>query len=96
MKEQGICPVCNGSLRRPADPNKTYRSVSGYDADTHTLPCDNCGFGMFGTPRGKVDLRPDGTPCVHEFVWKQELGRCYNQYACKHGCGSAFTIDSGD
>jgi hypothetical protein len=96
MRPKGICPVCKGKLRVAADPNKNYRYVSGYDAATNTLPCGNCGFGMFGTPRGEVDLRPDGTPCQHNFVHEAQLGRCYNSYKCTHNCGASFTIDSGD
>jgi hypothetical protein len=97
--EKGICPVCNGTKKRPCDPNKDpkhYRVYSGYDAETHTLPCNNCGYGMFSTPSGMVNLRPDSTPCEHNFVHHQNLGRCYNSYKCTHDCGSSFTIDSGD
>jgi hypothetical protein len=97
--EKGICPACNGTKRQPCDSTKEskhYRVYSGYDSETHTLPCGNCGYGMFARPSGEVNLRPDGTPCLHNFVHDQKLGNCYNSYKCTHGCGSAFTIDSGD
>ena len=95
--EKGICPVCNGSKRKPCDPTKDqkeYRVYSGYDPETHTLPCSNCGFGMFARPSGEVRLRPDGTPCKHEFT-SETVGRCYHKYTCKH-CNEVFHIDSGD
>jgi hypothetical protein len=96
QREEDECPVCKGTLRMAADPNKTYRYVSGYDEATHSLPCNNCGYGMFARPSGKVNLRPDGTPCVHNFVHDMEISRSYNRYKCTHNCGSSFTIDSGD
>jgi hypothetical protein len=95
--ELGTCPVCNGSGRVAADPDKSYRVVYGYDKDTHTLMCCNCGgqYQFAGGPTGRVRLRKDNQePCVHEYRGVN-LGRCYYGYTCQH-CGDYYTIDSGD
>ena len=95
--EQGICPVCNGSLRRPVPArSEQYKGIlAGYDKDTDTLPCDNCGGQMmYGKPSGLVNLRINGTPCEHEYAGTK-LGNCLHRYTCKH-CPSHYTIDSGD
>ncbi len=93
--EYGVCPVCNGSGRVPAGDYKYKHVVAGYDKDTDTLACTNCGGQtMYGQPTGKVRLRPDGTPCKHEYTSKT-VGRCLTEYTCKH-CGSSHQIDSGD
>ncbi len=79
----GVCPVCNGTLCQPA------RSGVG------TMACQNCGGqGMYGSPKGEVPLRPDGTPCKHEYKGV-ERGRCYTVYTCIH-CNHRYDIDSGD
>jgi len=91
----GTCPVCNGTGRRPAG-NDQYKHVyAGYDKETDTLACNNCGGQtMYGRPTGRVPLRPDGTPCKHEYT-SATVGRCLARYTCKH-CGSSYEIDSGD
>lgn len=91
----GTCPVCNGTTRIPAG-NISYKSVvAGYDKNTDTLECNNCGGQkMFSKPTGEVPLRPDGTPCKHEYTGKN-AGRCYTEYTCTH-CGDRYGIDSGD
>lgn len=97
MENTGICPVCNGTCRVPIpEESKRYKSViASYDPETDTLACNNCGGQtMYGKPTGKVKLRADGSPCKHEYDYKQ-LGRCYHGYTCKH-CGFFFDIDSGD
>lgn len=97
MENTGICPVCNGTCRVPVpEESKRYASVvAGYDKETDTFPCSNCGGQtMFGRPTGKVRLRPDGSPCKHEYSVR-EAGRCYRIYTCKH-CGYSYDIDSGD
>lgn len=93
--EMGTCPVCMGTGRRSAE-GVAYKSVmAGYDSTTDTLACDNCGGQtMYGRPTGKVPLRSDGTPCVHEFVGRN-AGRCYTIYTCRH-CGYTYDIDSSD
>jgi len=95
MRETCTCPVCQGTGRRPAGDYR-YKAVTwGYDPETDTLPCRNCGGQtMGGQPTGKTFIRDDGTPCVHEYT-TLSLGRCYNRYTCKH-CGYAYDIDSGD
>lgn len=96
MSHQVTCPVCNGSGRRPVPADSKYfASTASYDKDTHTLACLNCGgqtMGCRGT--GKVNARPDGSPCVHEYTYKK-LGNCYHGYTCKH-CNDSYSIDSGD
>jgi hypothetical protein len=90
-----VCPVCNGSGRKPAGDYKYKNVIAGYDKETDTLQCDNCGGQrMYGRPTGKTRARADGTPCVHEYT-SQNLGRCYNRYTCKH-CEYAYDIDSSD
>jgi len=93
----GTCPVCNGSGRVPVPAHQQqFKHVyAGYDADTDTLGCMNCGGQtMFGRPTGQVPLRPDGTPCRHEYT-SATVGRCLTEYTCKH-CGHSYQIDSGD
>ena len=95
MTVQVDCPCCNGTGRKPAGDNKWCNSIAGYDKETHTLSCTNCGgqtMSCRGT--GKVNARPDGTPCKHEYTYKY-LGRCYHDYTCKH-CDYSYSIDSGD
>ena len=49
--EKGICPVCSGSGRVPAEDTKYKNVLAGYDARTDTLECQNCGGQyMFGRP----------------------------------------------
>lgn len=91
----GICPVCNGSKRMSAASIAYKSGYRGYDADSDTLPCNNCGGQtMWGEPSGVVSLRDDDTPCVHEYDCRKK-GRCYHVYYCKH-CSYSFDIDSGD
>lgn len=94
----GTCPKCDGSTRRPVPESysgRDLRHIYGYDAETDTFPCNNCGGQtMSGRPAGVVPLRLDGTPCLHEYV-HQNAGRCYHRYTCKH-CGDVYHIDSGD
>ena len=94
---KGICPVCNGTGRIPVpETSQRYKTVvAGYDSDSDTFPCQNCGGQkMFGRPTGEVKLREDGTPCKHEYE-SEKLGRCYTGYTCKH-CGDYYDVDSGD
>lgn len=93
--ERGTCPVCNGSGRKAAG-DYQYKSVlAGYDKDTDTLPCTNCGGQyMYGSPKGQVRLNKDGVPCTHSYR-SQTVGRCLTEYTCAH-CGDRYQIDSGD
>ena len=91
---KGTCPKCNGSLRAESQSKYAYM-YKGYDKETNTLPCNNCGSQyMFGTPKGEVNLRPDGTPCMHEYKTKT-ISNCYHESKCVH-CEDAFYVDSGD
>ena len=100
----GTCPVCNGTTRRPLFEHEHYlRNYNteqakwyGYDKETDTKTCHNCGpKGMYaGGPDGKVNLRPDGTPCQHRYH-EEKIGRSYYSYTCEH-CGNGYSIDSGD
>jgi hypothetical protein len=97
--QMGTCPVCNGSGHMPCpDRLRDYGKKNGwygYREEDDTVTCTNCGGQtMYGKPTGKVLLRPDGTPCTHEYVGVTR-GRCYTVYTCKH-CGSSYDIDSGD
>jgi hypothetical protein len=90
-----VCPVCNGSGRISAGDNKYKSVIAGYDKETDTLPCRNCGGQyMFGSPKGEVRARPDGSACTHEYTSKT-VGRCLTEYTCVH-CGDRYQIDSGD
>jgi hypothetical protein len=93
--EQGTCPVCNGSTRVPAGDNKYKQVISGYDKDTDTFKCTNCGGQyMYGRSTGQVRLNKEGVPCTHQYQ-SQTIGRCLTQYTCLH-CGDRHDIDSGD
>jgi hypothetical protein len=93
--EKGICPVCAGTCRVPAGDDKYKKMYAGYDLATDTQRCCNCGGQtMSGNPLGVVKLRPDGTPCTHQYTGKN-IGRCLNSYTCTH-CGDTYSIDSGD
>jgi hypothetical protein len=95
----GTCPVCNGSLRSPAGDGPYRHFCAGYHASDNTFPCQNCGGQkMFGSPSGKVPLRPDGTPCTHEYHAFKGDNRpysCVHYYRCIH-CNDQYEIDSGD
>lgn len=95
MSSQGTCPVCAGTGRVPAGDSQYKHVIAGYDQDTDTFGCRNCGGQyMYGSPRGEVRLRPDGTPCTHEYV-SRNVGRCLTEYSCVH-CSDRYQIDSGD
>ncbi len=92
---KGICPVCNGSGRRPAGDYKYKNVLAGYDRETDTLQCNNCGGQyMFGRPTGQVALNLLGDPCKHNYI-SQNVGRCLTEYKCTE-CGDRYQIDSGD
>ena len=96
MMEYGDCPVCNGTTRRLVDAanQKWKHIIAGYDPASDTLACDNCGGQtMSGRATGKVRLRADGSPCVHEYRGVQR--RCIWDGTCCH-CGDKYTIDSSD
>ncbi len=93
----GTCPKCNGTCRIPVpESSRRYAKITaGYDAVTDTFQCNNCGAQkMFSKATGKVQVRADGTPCLHEYAG-HKIGNCLWQYDCKH-CPESFVIDSGD
>ena len=91
----GICPVCNGTKRKPAGDYRWKSVTYGYDAKTDTLLCTNCGGQTQSlTPTGIVKLNREGVPCTHSYT-STNVGRCLTQYTCTH-CDSSYTIDSGD
>ena len=95
IKMKGTCPVCNGSGRRPAGDAKYKRVIAGYDSDSDTFGCNNCGGQyMYGSPRGEVALNREGEPCHHSYT-SETVGRCLTQYTCRY-CGDRYQIDSGD
>ena len=96
---KGICPQCNGTGHMPCPDNMRRFGQSngwyGYRAEDDTVTCRNCGGQtMFGQATGQVKLRPDGTPCVHEYEGAT-IGRCLNRYICVH-CRDSYDIDSSD
>ena len=60
------------------------------------IGCNNCGGQyMYSNPKGEVPLRPDGTPCLHEYTQAMTTTfRSLHKFNCKH-CHDSFTIDSG-
>ena len=92
---KGTCPVCNGSKRVPAGDSKYKSVIAGYDKETDTFECRNCGGQyMFGRPTGEVRINKEGVPCTHVYQSKT-VGRCLTEYTCVH-CDERFEIDSGD
>ena len=93
--ERGVCPVCNGSGRVAAGDYQYKSVIAGYDKDTDTLPCTNCGGQyMYSRPTGEVRLNKEGQPCKHKYTSKT-VGRCLTEYTCEH-CGDRYQIDIGD
>lgn len=93
--ETGTCPVCRGSGRVAAGDYKYKHVVAGYDKETDTLACTNCGAQyMYGRSSGKVRLDKNGAPCTHNYT-SCTVGRCLTEYTCKE-CGDRYEIDSGD
>lgn len=100
-KEQhhGTCPICQGTLRMQCPDNLRIYGQKygwyGYQVDDDKVTCNNCG-GQYqmGCPTGKVRLRPDMFPCIHEYTEKN-IGRCLHQHTCTH-CGDVYDIDSSD
>lgn len=90
----GTCPKCRGTGRVPAT-GDFKQIIAGYDPSTDTFSCNNCGGQtMEGRATGVTPLRPDGTPCLHEWA-EQTIGPCLYEYYCLH-CPARFIIDSGD
>ena len=97
QKITGVCPVCDGTTRRPVpESQQQYKTIyAGYDAATDTLECDNCGGQyQWGRACGQVPLNKNGEPCKHQYQG-QNAGRCLTRYTCVH-CGDQHDIDSGD
>ena len=94
--KMGTCPVCNGTGAVPmTDKELVWAKSWALNIDGVNRACANCGgqtMSCCGT--GRVLLRPDGTPCQHEYE-HELLGNCYHGYTCKH-CGDIYAIDSGD
>ena len=92
---KGTCPVCNGTGHMPCPDHLRKSGQSsgwyGYRAEDDTVDCGNCGSQyMFGKATGQVNLRPDGTPCKHEYTGVN-AGRSYTKYTCKH-CGDGYSV----
>lgn len=94
----GVCPVCKGTCRMPVpESSQKYKHIiSGYDKETDTFACNNCGGQyMYGKPTGLAPFRLDGeTPCTHQYK-SENAGRCLTRYTCVH-CADKYDIDSGD
>jgi hypothetical protein len=96
-KGYGVCPVCNGSRRAeiPASKQSYKKVIMGYDPDTDTVPCDNCGGQrQNGRATGQVKLNKEQVACTHMYS-SQNVGRCLTKYVCEH-CNDTYQIDSGD
>lgn len=92
---QGTCPVCNGTCRVPVGGHQYKSVLAGYDRETDTLQCRNCGSQyMFGRSTGQVNLNRHDEPCTHSYT-SQTVGRCLTEYTCQH-CNDRYQIDSGD
>lgn len=93
---EGTCPVCNGTTRVAYVGEERWKKVTaGYQADTNTVPCGNCGGQyQWGRPKGVVKMDFGGQPCTHEYTG-QTVGRCLTEYTCKF-CNDRYQIDSGD
>ena len=95
-KTHGVCPVCSGTKRVPAGDYKWKNVVAGYDAETDTLLCTNCGAQYQNlTPTGIVRLNYQDQPCTHEYESSPTPYRCVTSYTCFH-CTDSYTIDSSD
>lgn len=93
--EYGTCPVCEGTGRIPAGDYRYKHITAGYDKETDTLCCRNCGGQyMYGRPTTQVRLDKDGKPCVHKYT-SRTIGRCLTEYRCEN-CGDRYEIDSSD
>lgn len=93
---QGICPICNGTGSvLITEAQRKYQHINALRIDEDHEQCRNCGGQtMSCRATGKVNLRPDGTPCKHEYRG-ENAGRCWTIYTCKH-CGDRYDIDSSD
>lgn len=92
---QVTCPVCNGTKRKPAGDYRWKSVTYGYDQETDTLLCTNCGGQTQSLrPTGLVNQNKDGDPCVHSYT-SETIGRCLTRHTCRD-CNDQYTIDSGD
>ena len=94
-----LCPVCQGSTRRPVPESvRQYaNNLATYDKETDTLACANCGGQTMSLKAlgYTKKLHPENTlGCKHHFTGRQ-AGNCYVIYTCAH-CMSQYDIDSGD
>lgn len=94
--EMGVCPVCGGSRVVEVPPERLrWQGMNALRVDDTHEQCRNCGgqtMSLHAT--GKVRLRPDSTPCKHEYEHASG-GNCWHIYTCKH-CGDRYDIDSSD
>ena len=94
------CPACSGTGRQPINLHSPQgMSAKRYDRsfseEDRSVNCRNCGGQtMLGEATGQTSLRPDGSPCLHEYTYAH-LSRCYGRYTCIH-CGWSYDIDTGD
>ena len=85
----GVCPVCNGSGRKPADEEmKKYANViAGYDKSNDTVACNNCGGqGMYGNNvhQAVFESEESETGITLHFVNEHfDEGRIIAQFYCE-------------
>jgi uncharacterized protein YbaR (Trm112 family) len=94
-KGYAVCPVCNGERRVPYE-GRYASVVAGFDPETRTIPCQNCGGQtMMGEAKGYTTKDPaTGLGCRHLFH-EAQIGNCYHRYTCQR-CKLWYDIDSGD
>lgn len=77
----GICPMCHGCGRKLKDGSgwetvfpggippiqEMYAHIAKNVPNDLYVRCTNCGGGEDVMPNGRVPLREDGTPCMHEY-----------------------------
>lgn len=96
-----LCPKCRGYGHWILKPNDkpgahAFRDTDACLADRmcrgphHFMShCGQCN-GWGNVTRGSKN-----ETCMHEYEFDMNLGRCYNQYKCKH-CGMIKKVDSSD
>lgn len=102
----GVCPMCLGSGKKlvdgrtweefysgelPAHPDQIRYAIEyGKISPELVATCTNCGGYENVRPNGRVPLREDGTPCMHEFEMVA-ITPTAEIHKCKH-CGYQYRV----
>ena len=88
------CPRCkgHGGWNLTLNAYKLHPGVADTPSNRHLYShfrtvCGHC--------NGHGYIHPENTCPGHEWVFKENLGRCYNRYRCIH-CTAVSDWDSGD